>query len=117
MAHTLDTKWKSSWVSTDWKTFGPGDIICNEDKQDFTRLIVFKDDIAIYCVGLTHCALTEQNERHPIFPIYFNEIEKMEELLGDRLLKLGSLSDYGRFIQRVDGEAKALSAKMHEIGE
>lgn len=104
----------SSWTSTDWKAFEPGDIICNKKKQDFKRLIVYKDDIALYCIGFAHCALTADAETHPIFPMYFEHLERWKELTGEELMKLGNLKNYSDFISQVKEEVQKLSMKFHE---
>lgn len=93
----------SRWMSTDYKNFKAGDIICDKEKQSFLRLIVKADDKAIWCVGLVHAALTENNDKHPIYPIYFDEIEKGE---WGELLRLGNLDDYKEYIERVQDECK-----------
>ena len=90
----------SRWISHNPKEFKVGDIICNTSTQSFLRLVVYIDDIAIWCVGLVHCSFTENNKSHPLFPIYFNEIENSEE----QLTKLGNLNDYAGFIKDIQNE-------------
>ena len=92
---------KSKWTSNSPKEFVVGDIICNRAKQDFLRLVLYVDDIALWVIGFVHCALTEGMERHPIFPIYFSEIENDEPLL-----RLGNLNDYLNFVPNIQEEIK-----------
>jgi hypothetical protein len=92
---------KSRWISDNPKDFVAGDIICNKAKQDFLRLVVYSDDNAIWVTGLVHCALTKNNEIHPIFPMYFDEIERG---IYEPLLRLGNLKDYSNFINDVHME-------------
>ena len=92
---------KSKWTSNSPKEFVVGDIICNRAKQDFLRLVLYVDDIALWVTGFVHCALTEGMERHPIFPIYFSEIENDEPLL-----RLGNLNDYLNFVPNIQEEIK-----------
>ena len=53
---------KSKWTSNNPKEFVVGDIICNRAKQDFLRLVLYVDDIALWVTGFVHCALTEGME-------------------------------------------------------
>ena len=92
---------KSRWTSHDPKEFVTGDIICNRKLQDFLRLVVYVDDVALWCVGLVLCSLTENNETHPLFPMYFDEIEKG---CWEPLLRLGNLNDYSNYISNVHDE-------------
>lgn len=92
---------KSRWISSNPKEFVPGDIICNRDKQNFLRMVVYKDDVALWCVGFIHCAFTENNDNHPIFPIYFDEINAG---IWQELIRLGNISDYNSYISRIEGE-------------
>jgi len=92
---------KSRWTSCNIKEFVAGDIICNKEKQEFLRLVVYVDDTALWCVGLVHCSLTENCNPHPIFPIYFDEIEQG---VWEPLLKLGNLNDYSNYINDVHDE-------------
>lgn len=87
-----------TWIDSNPREFNVGDIICDKD-QSFLRLIIYKDNIALQCIGLVHCAFTENCDKHPIFPIYFNEIGICGELL-----KLGNLSDFSSFITKVREE-------------
>ena len=89
----------SRWMSTDPKEFTVGDIICNREKQDFLRLVVYKDEIALWCVGMVLCAFSENNNEHPVFPVYFDQIKEYEDLL-----RLGNLNDYAGFIDNVKKE-------------
>lgn len=92
---------KSRWINNNPKEFVPGDIVCNKEKQDFLRLIVHVDNVAIWCVGLIHCSLSENCSPHPIFPMYFDEIEKG---VWEPILKLGNLTDYSNYIDAVNSE-------------
>ena len=92
---------KSRWISDNPRDFNAGDIICNKALQDFLRLIVYADDNAIWVTGLVHCSLTENCENHPIFPMYFDEIERG---VYEPLLRLGNLEDYSNFISDVHME-------------
>lgn len=91
----------SRWTSIKPREFVAGDIICNKEKQDYLRLIVHVDDMAIWVTGLVHCSLTENDEKHPIYPIYFTEIENEGY---EPLLKLGNLKDYSLFIENIQKE-------------
>ena len=92
---------KSRWTSDNPREFNVGDIICNKKLQDFLRLVVYVDDNALWCTGLVHCALTENCENHPIFPMYFDEIENETY---EPLLRLGNLKDYSDYIDDVHME-------------
>ena len=92
----------ANWTNNNPKEFVVGDIICNKENQDFLRLVLYVDDVAMWVTGLVHCALTEYMEQHPIFPMYFDEIENDEPLL-----RLGNLNDYLNFIQIVQEEIKS----------
>lgn len=94
---------KSRWSSTDYKSFKAGDIICYKEKQAHLQLIIKVDEKAIWCAGLVHAALTENNDKHPVYPIYFDEIEKGG---WDEFLRLGNLDDYKEYIERVQDECK-----------
>ena len=91
----------SRWISKDYKTFDVGDIICNTEKQDFLRLIVRKDEDALWFVGFVHAALTENNEKHPVTPMRFVDIE---DGLWDNMTRLGNLKDYMEYIDRIQDE-------------
>ena len=91
----------SRWISKDYKTFNVGDIICNTEKQDLLRLIVHKDEDALWCVGLVHAALTENNDTHPVFPMRFVDIENG---LWNNMTRLGNLKDYMEYIDRVQSD-------------
>ena len=93
----------SDWISKNPKDFRAGDIICNSKDQSFLRLVLYVDDVAIWAVGLVHCALTVNMDKHPIFPIYFKEIE---DGYVDPLLRLGNLNDYSSFVDNIQGEVK-----------
>lgn len=92
---------KSRWTSDDYRDFGPGDIICNKDRQDSLRLVIKVDESSIWCTGLVHAAFTEANDTHPVYPMSFREIE---EGVWDKLLRLGNLDDYKEYIARVEKE-------------
>lgn len=98
---------KSKWTSDNPNEFVVGDIICYKAKQDFLRLVLYVDDVALWVTGFVHCALTESMEQHPIFPIYFSEIEHDEPLL-----RLGNINDYSAFIPKVQEEIKATINKI-----
>ena len=98
---------KSNWTSDNPKEFVVGDIICYRAKQDFLRLVLYVDDVALWVTGFVHCALTESMEQHPIFPIYFSKIEYDEPLL-----RLGNLNDYSNFIPKVQEEINVAISKI-----
>ena len=92
---------KSRWTSDNVKDFKVGDIICEKTDQSFKRLIVYVDDVAIWVTGLVHCALTENNDKHPIYPIYIDNHDETEFLL-----RLGNLNDFLSFVDRIQDEVK-----------
>ena len=96
---------KSRWISTDWKSFEVGDIICDAGKQSFLRLVVYKDEEEIWVAGFVHAALTENNDVHPVVPMKYTELEKG---LWGELLKLGNLKDYTEYIDRVKSEIEKM---------
>lgn len=102
---------KSRWISYDPKEFVAGDIICNKELQDFIRLVVYVDDVALWCVGLVHCALSENCNPHPLFPMYFDEIEKG---VWEPLLRIGNLNDYSNYINSVQNEILASIKNIKE---
>lgn len=93
----------SRWISHNPKEFVTGDIICDRELQDNLRLVLYTDDKAIWVTGLVHCAFTENKEKHPVYPMYFEEIN---EGIWPELTRLGNLKDYSEFIPRVQNEIK-----------
>ena len=93
----------SRWINHNPREFVAGDIICDRDLQTNLRLVLYTDDAAIWVTGFVHCAFTENNDEHPIYPMYFNEID---EGIWPKLTKLGNLNDYLAFIPRVQDEIK-----------
>lgn len=91
----------SRWVTDDPKKFVEGDIICDRKQQRTLSLVVKVTDEAIWTTGLVLCSLTENNEEHPLFPLYFEEMEKG---YVDPMIRLGNLKDYMQFITDVQGE-------------
>lgn len=102
---------KSRWTSDNPKEFVAGDIICNKELQDFLRLVVYVDDTALWCVGLVHCSLTENDEIHPIFPMYFDEIEQGS---WEQLLRIGNIKDYSNYINDVHEEVTNMIKNIKE---
>jgi len=93
----------TKWTSDNPKEFKAGDIICNMWHQNFKRLVLYVTDDALWVIGLVHCALTEGEDKHPIYPIYFSELEYIEPLL-----RLGNLTDFSDFMVRVQSEVENL---------
>ena len=101
---------KSRWICDNPKDFIRGDIICDRPKQNNLKLVLRVDNEAIWVTGLVHCAFTENYEKHPIFPIYFDELYAYEPLL-----KLGNLKDYSNFIDNIQKELDYIIDDCHEI--
>ena len=74
---------KSRWTSRNTKEF---------------KKVLAVSDKALWVSGFVHCALTENENLHPIFPIYF---EELEDVYGP-LLRLGNLKDYQDFVDNKD---------------
>ena len=91
------------WTSEDHRTFQQGDIIADRERKEPLRLIVKVDEEGFWCIGLMHAALTENNEKHPIFRIRFDKIDDGTYL---PFLKLGNLKDYEEYIIQVQDECK-----------
>lgn len=102
---------KSRWISDNPRDFNIGDIICYKHKQDFLRLVVYVEDNALWVTGLVHCALTENCESHPIFPMYFDEIENG---YCEPLLRLGNLKNYSNYINDVRMEVLDKAIKVYQ---
>lgn len=77
------------------------------ETQEFLRLVVHIDDTVIWVVGLVHITLIQnQNHKlHPIFPIYFEDIESGKE---NELLRLGNLKDFSNYVDACKEEVKKL---------
>lgn len=101
---------KNKWTSTNPKEFKIGDIICNKNNQSFLRLVLGISDEALWVSGLIHCALTPNEDVHPIYPIFFDEV-------GEDLLRLGNLKDFQRFVddENIQKEIKRDIEKSNKI--
>lgn len=84
---------KSRWISENPKEFKKGDIICYAKDQSFLRIVLAITNEALWVSGFVHCALTENTDTHPIFPIYFDDLD-----LDEPLFRLGNLKDFQKFI-------------------
>ena len=89
---------KSRWTSRNPKEFKKGDIICDAADQSFLRIVLAVSDKALWVSGFVHCALTENGNLHPIFPMYFDELDNAY----GPLLRLGNLKDYQGFVDNED---------------
>lgn len=101
---------KNKWTSTNPKEFKIGDIICNKNNQSFLRLVLGISDEALWVSGLILCALTSNEDIHPIYPIFFDEV-------GEDLLRLGNLKDFQRFVddENIQKEIKRDIEKSNKI--
>lgn len=91
---------KSRWKHYDMSKVKAGDIIVNGREQTNPLVVLRVDDSAIWVIGLVHCSFCENMERHPIFPLYRDEIV---EILVEPMV-LGNLTDYTEFIERIQTE-------------
>lgn len=94
---------KNNWLSSDLTQIKKGDIICNKKDQDFLRLVIYVDEVAIWCIGLVHCAFAESEKEKPIFPMYFDEIE---DSIWVPILRLGNLENYAQYIADIEPTIK-----------
>lgn len=95
----------SRWIDKNYKNFKAGDIICDE-KQKELYLVIKVDTAAIWCIGFVHAAFTENMDKHPVFPMWKEDLEK-GGIWDIAELKLGNLDDYKELIDRIQGECVA----------